>query len=467
MNCRRCGAQIHDGLRICPHCGARQKRQSSHVTCASCRYRAPSGLTICPQCGQQLRARRFPAVLLSVVAFLVIASLAFYAGVFTGSLDAVKTAGGEQIAMVQERLSELGGKVLDTASSLTDDADPLESPTPTPVIVLGDLSGNGLPMDGTDALGAGETQLGIVALSEPEDQPAQEQVTEPTATPQVVAVNAVPSEPAATPTVPAATPTSSPLPPTATPTQIPPTPTATPTFTPPPTATPTAVPPTPTWTPVPPTATPTQVPPTATPEVVAAASTGGGGLTYVVQSGDNWYTISQRFGVSMASLAAYNGHSTDDILQVDQKLRIPASGEPVAPPSPTQRPRPAQPTATATPTAEVPTVAFLAAPVLVAPAEGDGYTAASQPVLTWRPVTGMTGQDFYYVRVTFEMASGEQGFVDAEVTDTSFTVPLWVHDAARTPDRISHWTVQVRRHGPNGQAIELSPPSETHTYYWR
>ena len=62
---------------------------------------------------------------------------------------------------------------------------------------------------------------------------------------------------------------------------------------------------------------------------------------------------------------------------------------------------------------------------------------------------------------------GSEGFAEGEVTEPAFIVPRWVFNAASPPDRISTWTVQIRRIEADGQAIDLSPPSEPRTYYWR
>jgi hypothetical protein len=98
---------------------------------------------------------------------------------------------------------------------------------------------------------------------------------------------------------------------------------------------------------------------------------------------------------------------------------------------------------------------------------GDGFTAGTQPVLSWRPASGLGPEDRYYVLVRYTMRDGQQGYVEDLVTDTSYTVPVWVYDVAAPPDRLAAWSVQVRRMGPGNQEIELSPPSESRTFYWR
>lgn len=175
----------------------------------------------------------------------------------------------------------------------------------------------------------------------------------------------------------------------------------------------------------------------------------------------------------MDVLAAYNGGTSQDILQIDQKLRIPTAAaaaaaqptatKPPAKPSPTTKA--STPTPTITP--EVPIIAPLTAPILVSPGDGDGFSSGTQPVLTWRPAAGIGANDYYYVYVAFTTIDGRNGFVEGKVSGTAFTVPQWVFETAAPPDRLSQWTVQVRRAGPSGQVIELSPPSTTRTFYWR
>jgi LysM repeat protein len=192
--------------------------------------------------------------------------------------------------------------------------------------------------------------------------------------------------------------------------------------------------------------------------------------TYVVQRGDNWFTIAKRFNVTQEDLAAYNDRSAADILQVNQKLRVPPVGATVTRPTPTVTPtRIAKPTPTETsePTPVPPAVVRLTAPVLLTPMNGDGFASGALPLLTWQPVRGFGEDDVYYVRVSFTMRNGEKGFAEGDTTTPSFTMPQWVFDAALPPDRISSWSVQVVRRDLAGETIQISPASESRTFYWR
>lgn len=442
MPCNRCGADIHSALQVCPHCGARQKRQPTQITCAHCGRRVPSELTLCPQCGRELQAQRFPTGLAIGAAAVLLLAIALYAGLFSDVGRALRSAGHENIAQAKVRLDELGGKMLDTASSLAATSVAVESPTPTAIVILNDL-----PTVQALALEAGAAEESAVLVA-PTTVPeaialATLQAISPTGVSEVVSATVTTDATAA----------ASPASATPTPTAVPPQPTATPAKA---TATPTPLPPT-----------PTQVPPTPTSEAVAAAGIGGS-LTYTVQPGDDWYRIAQRFGITQEALAAYNGQTPSAILHVNDRLRIPPAGEavptlvPTAPPTRT-RPPTATPTATPQPTALV----LLPAPTGMKPDNSDGFSAGSIAELSWSPVPGFTDQDVYLVTVHFDMPDGQEGFWSTETTATSTQLPRWVFDAAAPPDRLSRWTVQVRRRLPNGQVIEMSPPSPTGTFYWR
>ena len=452
MLCRRCGAMIHDGLRVCPHCGERQARQPSHVSCAHCRHKASAASSICPRCGHALRARRLSGGVLTSVALILVASLALSAGLASRRWSAVQEGAQERLALIEAGVSELGGKVLDTASSLAAPEVDNATPTSTPVVVLAVLP---------------DTDSALAAPLQPEI------VLAPTTVGGAVGGAGI--EPAAVAVAAAGetTPTAEPAP-TEPPTAVPPTPTALPSATEPPTATPTATEAPPTQTPtVPPT--PTKAPATPTPQAAAAAATGGGGLTHTVQAGDNWFSIARRYGITQDTLATYNASRPSDVLQVGQVLRVPAAGVVVLPPTAT--PAPARPTAApalATPTSpppapaqQIPPLAALAAPALLSPLNGDGFASAAQPVLSWKPVAGMGPQDHYYVLVKFTQRNGQMLSVAERVTGTSFAVPVWAYDLASPPDRLGAWSVQVRRMGMGNQEFELSPPSETRTFYWR
>lgn len=381
---------------------------------------------------------------LAIVSVILIAAMALTAGVASSQWTGLQETTKERLAQLETSINELGGKVLDTASSLA--AVEVEAPTatPTPVVVaqlpeLPVLAATRQP----DIVLAPTTVAGAVGGGAHVDEdaaataPSEEEQASPTAEPATATPTAT-EEPTAPP--PTATPSPTEAPPTSTPT-------------------------------LPPTPTPVPATPTPQPVAAAAAATGGGGLTHAVQSGENWFTIARRYGVTQDTLAAFNNRRPTDILQVGQVLRVPTAGAAVAQPAATPTPLRPTPTTAATsqptPTVDIPPVARLAAPVLLSPASGDGFSGAGQPMLTWNPVVGFGPQDFYYVLVRFTMRDGQQGFVEGRVTTPSFAMPMWVYDVASPPERLSVWSVQVRRQGPGNQDIEISPPSENSAFYWR
>ena len=448
---------------------------------------------------------------------VLVAGVVLSTGIASRHWTNVQAAARQQVAAVELRINEMGGKVLDTASSLADDDQALVTPTPTPVVVLALLDeSNPAAKAAQSEIVIAPTTVGAAVGGGPVLAPTAAAVAA-LATVETASPTPLPTEEPATPTATIPPPTATPVPPTATP--VPPTPTPVP-----PTATPQAVaarsgdgatyvvqggdnwfsiaqrfgitqavlaaynnqtpsdilqvdqtlripPPSATA------STPAPTRPAASPTPVvasaAAAATGPVSSTYVVRSGDNWFSIARRHGVSQETLAAYNNKTPSDILQVDDVLRIPPAGADVPLPTPTPRrptptvPAPSPTAPPPTPTPAPPAVVRLAAPRLLSPMNGDGFSAGAQPQLTWQPVSGMTPQDYYYVRIKFTMRDGEDGYVEERVTSPSFAVPAWVYDVASPPDRLSTWSVQVRRAGSGNQEIEVSPLSESRMYYWR
>jgi LysM repeat protein len=436
-----------------------------------------------------LRARRLSGGLLAAFGVVLIAGLAVSAGMASRHWNEVQASAKERLAQIETEVSELGGKVLDTASSLALADAELATATPTPVVVLAVLPVDAdqpaaadvvlAPTTVGSAIGGvpGGSDEAIAQASLEASQEVSPTAESPTATPTVA--------PTETPTV---APTATSAPPT--PTRVAPTPTRA-------AATPTRAAPTPTRAALTPTraaATPTRVAPTATraaptatrveptnTTVAAAAAAGAGagagvstasGATYSVQAGDNWFNIAQRFSITQETLAAYNDSLPSDILQVGQVLRIPPAGTsvtlPTATPTPVRStPTPAVTTPTPLPATPTPVIVALSAPGLLSPADGDGFVSGAQPVLSWRATPGISPLDHYYVLIRYTARDGRAGFLEDRVTGTSYVVPLWFYDLASTPDRLGAWSVQVRRMGTDGEEIEISPASESRTFYWR
>ncbi len=339
MQCRRCGASIHSGLSICPHCGESQARRNRSVTCTHCRHRAPAASSLCPRCGHTLHARRFSGSMFATIGLVLITSLALSAGVLSRGWDGLRTATTAQLARLESGVDNWGGRVLDAASSFTVTEEEAATPTPSPVVVLAVLPDASTKSAAIDVVIApttvGATGGLIAANNITATATLEPTATElpPTATPEPTATDIPPTatpEPTPTDVPPTATPepTATEVPPTATPqptaTRALPTATTRATLTPTPVR-PTATPLSPTATPVRPTATPRPAA-TATPTPEAAAAAASVERTHQVQSGDNWFTIARQYGLTQEELAAYNNSTPSDVLQVDQILQIPAAG---------------------------------------------------------------------------------------------------------------------------------------------
>lgn len=71
-------------------------------------------------------------------------------------------------------------------------------------------------------------------------------------------------------------------------------------------------------------ATPTPVPATPTPEPTPAPTpTPVVDIEYTVVEGDTWYGLAEFFGIDAEALAAYNGYTLEDILDIGQVIVIP------------------------------------------------------------------------------------------------------------------------------------------------
>jgi LysM repeat protein len=280
-----------------------------------------------------------------------------------------------------------------------------------------------------------------------------------------------------------------------TPTKISPTPTTTPTQT--PTRTPTSMP---TFT-----ATPTDTPtstatPTLTPTPLPV-------ITYTVQSGDSWISIADAFRVEPVDLALFNGRSVDDILKIDDVLRIPSSGDLGAFPAPdhivllgdsleriAQRygtsveairianalpvdhilkvgevlviplgtPTPPTPTptdtstptiiptptptatATATPWPDTPTpIVGYPAPTLLTPPDGQVIENQNTVLLTWASVGVLRDDEWYVLRL--RVPGDLEQPEDVQTKITSWRVPSDLRPTGDAAEEVLSWQVVVMR----------------------
>jgi RNA polymerase subunit RPABC4/transcription elongation factor Spt4 len=126
--CGRCGAEIHNGQAVCPHCGKPQ-RQPRRVRCRHCGTVSSGGFRVCPVCGEALKQDWIrPALMIGGLA--VVVALVLFAGpsLLRGLAELQPS---RAISRVQAMASEM--PVLVEVPSLTPSLTPSITPTPTPV----------------------------------------------------------------------------------------------------------------------------------------------------------------------------------------------------------------------------------------------------------------------------------------------------------------------------------------------
>jgi len=409
MYCRRCGAPLHQGVVICPECGARQRRGFSAVRCAHCHHSVPLGLTVCPHCGRDMHAAG-PRWGLWIAGLAVVALAALW-GFGKLPVDSILGEVADVRARVEGVVRVLGPAATDSVESETLSFQPVATTATAQVIAA---------LDNTPA---------STSISAPEAGPTE--LVAVTLTPQLI-----PEEVDASPSV--------------EPTAMP-TPTSTATATPEPTAMPTATA----------TATATAAA-TAAPTQAPAA---GGRTTYKVKAGDTLSGIAGQFGIDWQDLAAANNLTSRSTLAVGQELVVPLGGV-AAPPAPTAAPRPTQ-TVAPSPTP----VQLLSAPQLLSPADQTPYSGASADFeLVWSAVGGMPFGAQYQVTIRWIEQGAPVEYSELYTTATSIRMPGWLFSRADQPARQYSWSVRIVQTTTDGQGgqkvILLSPSSATHVLYW-
>lgn len=473
MYCRRCGATLHQGVVICPECGARQRRGISSVRCARCGHRVSLGLTVCPHCGRDVHPAG-PRWGLWLAGFAVIAVTALW-GLGELPVDRIST----EVASMRTRVARVVqflGPVATAAPEPTRRptvqavAAARNTPTPTP------------------------TEMPFPEGAASETEPGMEATVTVTATLTTPEPTPALNSPALT-----ATPTAT-LEPTATPS---PQPTATPTLE--PTVTPTAAP------------TQTSAPsgrvtyivkpgdtlssiatkygiswqalaeankltsrstlrigqelvipvPGSQPAAAPAATAASDAVVkYAVKSGDSLSSIASRYGITWQELAAANGLTAQSRLNVGQQLIIPGKGA-VLPTSTGAPVRTATPEPTPAPT-EVP---LLAVPEITNPADQASYRGAKTEIyLMWKPVANVPAGAGYRVVIQWTEQGAPMEYLVPVTTATSIRMPAWLFQRADQPTRKYAWNVRVVQTATDGQGSEkdilLSPSSEQRVLYW-
>lgn len=181
--------------------------------------------------------------------------------------------------------------------------------------------------------------------------------------------------------------------------------------------------------------------------------------TYEVQQGDTLYTLSARFGVSVADIKEASGLESNN-LSVGQILRYPVG---TATPTPTLTPSP-----TLTPTPGPPRPA----PNLLAPPDGATFEGADAVILlNWASV-GILSQDEWYVVRLRRMQPGAEQPPLVWTKTTSWRLPAELYPSVSGDGQRFRWAVTVM--GQTSIADDgtqsgkpRSPDSSPRTFTWK
>lgn len=178
---------------------------------------------------------------------------------------------------------------------------------------------------------------------------------------------------------------------------------------------------------------------------------------YEVQQGDTLFTLSSKFGVTVAEIKEASGLESD-ALRVSQELKIPVG---TATPTPTSTP---SPTLTPTPSPPRP------APVLLAPPDGAVFGPETVILLNWASVGILDEDEWYVVRLRRINASTVQPpLIWTKATSWRLPDDLRLEGVAG-PQRF-RWQVSIMRQtgvAEDGTWLgeNQSPSGKTRTFTW-
>jgi LysM repeat protein len=412
MYCNRCGTRLQQGTAICPECGARQHRQTRDIRCARCGGRASAEMAVCPHCGRNL-VPAGPRWALWIPLALIVAFVAYWGW---GKLPVQQVK--QEAAAAQAKLSGLV-QIPELATSTATPAQnsfvarsaqmsPTATGTPTSIPVRPPSVTSSPVPTATPPSGPAEyivvsgDSLGLIG--EKLDMPWQ----------TIAAINGINENTVIRPGDKLRLPTVTPA--------------------------------------------PTRPPATATPTATAAAATVAPPAAATSSAGS---TPAATAGATATPTAA----------ATDTPTSVPTAEATATAQPPTAAPRPTATTApTPTPAPTNTPAPILSAPVLLMPGDRNSSTGeGTQIVLQWQTKENLPLGTVYRVTIM----DTEQGVPVTHPFDwktTSFPVPGWLWGKADQPAREYRWSVQVVQLATDGKGgervIELSPPSETRTFYW-
>lgn len=185
--CSRCGTEILEGHRVCPHCGKSQ-RLPGRIRCRYCGTLSAEDLRACPGCGEPPRRDRVRLALLGTLGVLVLLVGVIVVPRLVRGLTKFQPAAA--VSTVQAMAGEM--PILVEVPTLTPSLTPSLTPTPTETPTA-------------------TPTPSLTPTPAPTRTPTETPTAAPTETPSPTSTRVQPSP---TPTVPTATPTSAPaLPP--------------------------------------------------------------------------------------------------------------------------------------------------------------------------------------------------------------------------------------------------------------
>ena len=178
-----------------------------------------------------------------------------------------------------------------------------------------------------------------------------------------------------------------------------------------------------------------------------------------VEQGDTLYTLSAKFGLTVAEIKEINGLTSNN-LRVGQELRIPVG---TATPTPTLTP---EPTLTPTPGPPYP------APSLLSPPDGTAFEGADQIIfLNWASV-GILAEDEWYAIQARRSGVVTQLLPIQWTKATSWRLPSDLYIGGLEEPQRFYWQVSVMRqtgvHEDGTWSGEtISAPGTTRTFTWK
>lgn len=133
--CKRCGAELLDGQRVCPDCGKAQ-RSPRRVRCRHCGVVSNKGYSVCPNCGERLQHDWLRPALAGVAIVAVVALggvIAVWGQHILGSFQPARAV--STVQAIAEKVPEIVQVPTLTPSltpSVTPTPTPTHTPTPTP-----------------------------------------------------------------------------------------------------------------------------------------------------------------------------------------------------------------------------------------------------------------------------------------------------------------------------------------------